>query len=140
MIAITDDGAGIDTGAVIARARERGIIGADALDDDQAIELLFTPGFSTRAEVTDVSGRGVGMDAVRSAVRGFGGDVSVRSEFGKGTTTELRMPLTLAILPALVVKAGGDSYALQLDRVDRTFKLEEVDAHDHGRAARRDLR
>ncbi|MGH2958680.1 MAG: chemotaxis protein CheA [Solirubrobacterales bacterium] len=126
VIAITDDGAGINTEAVVARARERGIIGADAIDGDQAIELLFTPGFSTRAEVTDVSGRGVGMDAVRSAVRGFGGDVSVRSEFGKGTTTELRMPLTLAILPALVVKAGGDSYALQLDRVDRTFKLEEV--------------
>jgi two-component system chemotaxis sensor kinase CheA len=112
VIAITDDGAGV--------------IGSDAIDDEQAIELLFTPGFSTRAEVTDVSGRGVGMDAVRSAVRGFGGDVSVRSEFGKGTTTELRMPLTLAILPALVVRAAGDPYALQLDRVDRTFKLEEV--------------
>lgn len=126
VIAITDDGAGVDTDAVIERARERGIIGEDAIDADQAIELLFTPGFSMRAEVTDVSGRGVGMDAVRSAVRGFGGDVSVRSEFGKGTTTELRMPLTLAILPALVVRAAGDSYALQLDRVDRTFKLEEV--------------
>lgn len=127
VIAITDDGAGIDTEAVIARGRERGLLGdTAALEADQAIELLFTPGFSTRAEVTDVSGRGVGMDAVRSAVRGFGGDVSVRSEFGAGTTTELRMPLTLAILPALVVRAAGDPYALQLDRVDRTFKLEEV--------------
>lgn len=127
VIAITDDGAGINTDAVIAQARERGLVGEGvAPDPDQAIELLFAPGFSTRAEVTDVSGRGVGMDAVRSAVRGFGGDVSVYSEFGKGTTTELRMPLTLAILPALVVRAGGDPYALQLDRVDRTFKLEEV--------------
>ncbi|MBJ7458553.1 MAG: chemotaxis protein CheA [Thermoleophilaceae bacterium] len=126
VIAITDDGAGVNTSEVIARARERGIVGSETFDEDQAIELLFTPGFSTRAEVTDVSGRGVGMDAVRSAVRGFGGDVSVRSEFGSGTTTELRMPLTLAILPALVVRAAGDPYALQLDRVDRTFKLEEV--------------
>ncbi|MBJ7354506.1 MAG: chemotaxis protein CheA [Thermoleophilaceae bacterium] len=126
VISITDDGAGIDTDAVIARAQERGIIGSEAFDEEQAIELLFTPGFSTRAEVTDVSGRGVGMDAVRSAVRGFGGDVSVRSQFGSGTTTELRMPLTLAILPALVVRAAGDPYALQLDRVHRTFKLEEV--------------
>ncbi|MGK2878772.1 MAG: chemotaxis protein CheA [Solirubrobacterales bacterium] len=126
VIAITDDGAGVNTAEVFARARERGIIGSDDFDADQAIELLFTPGFSTRAEVTDVSGRGVGMDAVRAAVRGFGGDVSVRSEFGKGTTTELRMPLTLAILPALVVRAAGDPYALQLDRVDRTFKLDEV--------------
>jgi two-component system chemotaxis sensor kinase CheA len=126
VIAITDDGAGINTDAVIAQAKDRGIVGSESLDEEQAIELLFTPGFSTRAEVTDVSGRGVGMDAVRSAVRGFGGDVSVRSQFGKGTTTELRMPLTLAILPALVVRAAGDPYALQLDRVDRTFKLEEV--------------
>jgi two-component system chemotaxis sensor kinase CheA len=126
VIAITDDGAGINTDAVVAQAKDRGIVGSESLDEEQAIELLFTPGFSTRAEVTDVSGRGVGMDAVRSAVRGFGGDVSVRSKFGKGTTTELRMPLTLAILPALVVRAAGDPYALQLDRVDRTFKLEEV--------------
>jgi two-component system chemotaxis sensor kinase CheA len=127
VIAIADDGAGIDTAAVLARARERGIVGmAEELDDAAAIELLFTAGFSTRTAVSDVSGRGVGMDAVRAAVRGFGGDVSVRSVLGQGTTTELRMPLTLAILPALVVRAAGGSYALQLDRVDRTFKLDEV--------------
>jgi two-component system chemotaxis sensor kinase CheA len=127
VIAISDDGAGIDREAVIRQAKERGLIDDTQLEDeDAAIELLFTPGFSTRAEVSGVSGRGVGMDAVRSAVRGFGGDVSVRSTFGEGTTTELRMPLTLAILPALVVRAAGDPYALQLDRVDRTFKLDEV--------------
>ncbi len=127
VIAISDDGAGIDTEAVVARARERGLIARDAAPDpEQAVELLFAPGFSTRAEVSNVSGRGVGMDAVRSAVRGFGGDVAVRSELGKGTSTELRMPLTLAILPALVVLAAGDPYALQLDRVDRTFKLSDV--------------
>ncbi len=129
VIAISDDGAGVDLDAVAKRAAERGLIDAETaarIEPSQAVELLFTPGFSTRAEVTDVSGRGVGMDAVRSAVRGFGGDVSVTSEKGRGTTTELRMPLTLAILPALVVRAAGDPYALQLDRVDRTFKLEEV--------------
>ncbi len=127
VIAISDDGAGIDTGAVVERARERGLVDPGFEGDaDQAFELLFSPGFSTRAEVSDVSGRGVGMDAVRSAVRGFGGDVSVRSTIGAGTTTELRMPLTLAIVPALVVRAAGDPYALQLDRVDRTFKLDEV--------------
>lgn len=129
VIAIADDGAGVDLEAVVKRAVERGIVDAETaarIEPDQAVELLFTPGFSTRAEVTDVSGRGVGMDAVRSAVRGFGGDVSVHTELGKGTTTELRMPLTLAILPALVVRSAGDPYALQLDRVDRTFKLDEV--------------
>lgn len=127
LISIADDGAGIDTRAVVAQARDRGLIDAEYEPDEAgAIELLFSPGFSTRVEVTDVSGRGVGMDAVRSAVRGFGGDVSVTTNFGSGTTTELRMPLTLAILPALVVRAGGDPYAIQLDRVDRTFKYDEV--------------
>ena len=129
VIGITDDGAGVDTQAVLAQARERGLLngdGTDALDDEQAIELLFTPGFSTAAKVSDISGRGVGMDAVRAAVRGFGGDVRVRSERGAGTTTELRMPLTLAILPALVVRSSGDPYAIQLDRVDRTFRRDEV--------------
>lgn len=129
VIGITDDGAGIDHQAVVKRAVERGLIApevADRVDADQAIEFLFMPGFSTAHEVSDISGRGVGMDAVRAAVRGFGGDVRVRSTAGAGTTTELRMPLTLAILPALVVLAAGDPYALQLDRVDRTFKLEEV--------------
>lgn len=127
VISIADDGAGIDTDAVVRQARERGLIDEGFEPDaEQAVELLFAPGFSTRTTVSDVSGRGVGMDAVRSAVRGFGGDVRVRSELGKGTKTELRMPLTLAILPALVVVASGDPYALQLDRVDRTFKLSEV--------------
>lgn len=126
LITIADDGAGIDADAVIATARERGLVGDAPIDRDHVLDLLFMPGFSTRSEVTDVSGRGVGLDAVRSAVFGFGGDVTMRSDFGAGATTELRMPLTLAILPALVVRAGGDPYALQLDRVDRTFKLEEV--------------
>lgn len=129
VIAITDDGAGIDTQKVLERARERGLVAVDAadrVDSEQAIEFLFMPGFSTAEQVSDVSGRGVGMDAVRAAVRGFGGDVRVFSELGRGTTTELRMPLTLAILPALVVRSSGDPYAIQLDRVDRTFKREEV--------------
>lgn len=129
VIGISDDGAGIDREAVISRAVERGMVSAEAaerLEVEQAIEFLFMPGFSTASEVSDISGRGVGMDAVRAAVRGFGGDVRVRTAVGVGTTTELRMPLTLAILPALVVKAAGDPFALQLDRVDRTFKLEEV--------------
>ena len=129
VIGISDDGAGIDRDAIKERAIERGLLSpdtSDRIDSEQAIEFLFMPGFSTASEVSDISGRGVGMDAVRAAVRGFGGDVRVRSQLGVGTTTELRMPLTLAILPALVVKSAGDPFALQLDRVDRTFKLEEV--------------
>lgn len=129
VIAITDDGAGVDHRAVVARAVERGLVAAenaDRIDPEAALEFIFKPGFSTAKTVNDVSGRGVGMDAVRAAVRGFGGDVRVRSAAGEGTTTELRMPLTLAILPALVVRSAGDPFALQLDRVDRTFKVDEV--------------
>ncbi len=129
VIGISDDGAGVDYRAVIARAVERGLLpaeNAERVDPEQAIEFIFMPGFSTAQSVSDVSGRGVGMDAVRAAVRGFGGDVRVRSAPGEGTITELRMPLTLAILPALVVRSAGDPFALQLDRVDRTFKLDEV--------------
>ncbi|MFY9488545.1 MAG: chemotaxis protein CheA [Solirubrobacterales bacterium] len=129
VIGITDDGKGIDHQVIVKRAIERGLLSADVadrIDPDQAIEFLFMSGFSTAEAVSDISGRGVGMDAVRSAVRGFGGDVRIRSQVGEGTTTELRMPLTLAILPALVVRCAGDPYALQLDRVDRTFQIDEV--------------
>lgn len=129
VIAIADDGAGIDYRAVIARAVEGGFVAAEnaeRIEPEQAIEFIFMSGFSTVDEVNDISGRGIGMDAVRAAVRGFGGDVRVRSTAGHGTTTELRMPLTLAIMPALVVRSAGDAFAFQLDRVNRTFKVEDV--------------
>ncbi|MBJ7348930.1 MAG: chemotaxis protein CheW, partial [Thermoleophilaceae bacterium] len=76
--------------------------------------------------ISNISGRGVGMDAVREAVRGFGGDVVLRTETGIGTTMQLRMPLTLAITPALVVTAGGVPYAVQLDRVERTYPVSAI--------------
>lgn len=129
VISVGDDGAGVCTEAVLRTAVERGMVTAEEaqeLTQDAAIELLFQPGFSTAQQVSEISGRGVGMDAVRAAVRDFGGDVLMRSREGEGTIAQVRMPLTLAIMPALVVMAGGEPYAIQLDRVERTFPVGEV--------------
>jgi two-component system chemotaxis sensor kinase CheA len=113
---------------VARKAAERGLIPADAVDSvdlQRAVELLFTPGFSTADQTSDVSGRGVGMDAVRETIRELGGEVIVQSELGKGTTAQIRLPLTLAIMSALLVESSGLPYAVQLDRVERTLKLSD---------------
>ena len=102
VITVRDDGRGINPERVAARAAERGLIPPDAVDTvdmARAIELLFTPGFSTAETTSDISGRGVGMDAVRNAIRGLGGAVVMTSEPGLGSTVQVRLPLTLAIAP-----------------------------------------
>ena len=86
------------------------------------MELLFAPGFSTADKTSDVSGRGVGMDVVRSTVRELGGEVSVTSQPGQGTVAQIRLPLTLAILSALLVEANGTPFAIPIDRVARTLR------------------
>ncbi len=93
------------------------------------MELLFTPGFSTAEETSDVSGRGVGMDAVRSTIRELGGEVLVQSELGAGTVAQIRLPLTLAIVVALVVESHGVPFGIQLDRVERTLNLDDYPVH-----------
>jgi two-component system chemotaxis sensor kinase CheA len=128
IISVSDDGAGIDPARVARKAVERGLIGADeanTVDSARAVELLFAPGFSTAEVTSDISGRGVGMDAVRSTVRALGGEVLMTSELGKGTVAQIRLPLTLAIMAALLVEAGGLPYAIPLDRVERTLRLED---------------
>jgi two-component system chemotaxis sensor kinase CheA len=128
LISVTDDGRGVDPEAVAASAVRRGLLTveqAEGLDATRAIDLLFTPGFSTRESASDVSGRGVGMDAVRAKVREVGGDAWMTSEPGQGTTAHLRLPLTLAIMPALLVEAGGRTYGIALDRIDRSVMLAE---------------
>jgi two-component system chemotaxis sensor kinase CheA len=128
VISVTDDGAGIDPRKVAEKAAEKGLIPHDAvetIDSAKAVELLFHPGFSTAEELSDISGRGVGMDAVRNMVRALGGEVLVTSEYGKGTVNQIRLPLTLAIMSALLVEAGGLPFAIQLDRVERTLLLSD---------------
>jgi two-component system chemotaxis sensor kinase CheA len=128
VITVRDDGRGIDPAVVARKAAERGLISADAVDSvdlQRAVELLFTPGFSTAEVMSDVSGRGVGMDAVRTTIRELGGEVIINSELGQGTTAQIRLPLTLAIMSALLVESSGLPYAVQLDRVERTLKLSD---------------
>ncbi|MCW3023824.1 MAG: chemotaxis protein CheA [Conexibacter sp.] len=127
-ITVSDDGTGIDAPRVAAVAVERGLIPAEqaaSIDMRAAIELLFTPGFSTAAEVGALSGRGVGMDAVRDKIRELGGEVTVTSVVGEGTVTEIRLPLTLAIMSALLVEAGGRPFGIPLQRVERTMRLDD---------------
>jgi two-component system chemotaxis sensor kinase CheA len=126
VITVRDDGRGVNPDAVAKKAVARGLITpeqAETIDAARAIELLFAPGFSTAETTSDISGRGVGMDAVRTKIRELGGEVVMTSETGQGTTAQIRLPLTLAIMSALLVRAGGRSYAIALDRVDRTVRL-----------------
>jgi two-component system, chemotaxis family, sensor kinase CheA len=115
VIEISDDGAGIDTARVRAKAMERGLIeeGAD-LSEDQLRMLIFAPGFSTREEVSDLSGRGVGMDVVRRNVQQLNGTVSLASELGRGSTVSIELPLTLAILEGLLVRVADRTLVLPL--------------------------
>jgi len=115
IIEVSDDGAGIDVGKICAKALERGLIAperASQMGERELLQLIFLPGFSTAAAVTNVSGRGVGMDVVRTNVEKIGGKVEIDSRVGKGTTLRLRIPLTLAIIPALIVRTLGQSFAL----------------------------
>jgi len=115
VIEIEDDGAGIPIERVLQKAIERNLVTAEdaaGMSEREALQLIFLPGFSTAAAVTTVSGRGVGMDVVRANVEKVGGSVEVESRRGVGTTLRLRVPLTLAIVPSLVVKSGGQAFAL----------------------------
>jgi len=114
-IEISDDGAGIDLERVKQKALEKGLLAPDQaarLSDRELLNLLFLPGFSTAEKVTNVSGRGVGMDVVKTNIEKIGGTVDIQNRFGHGTTVKIKIPLTLAIIPALVVTSGGDRYAI----------------------------
>jgi len=119
-IEVSDDGGGIDPEAIRRSAIRKGLIDTEAaarLGEDECLSLLFLPGFSTRTEVSDLSGRGVGMDVVQSKIRELSGQVQIQSDLGKGSRFIIRVPLTLAILPTLLVELDDDVYALPLVRV-----------------------
>ena len=124
IVEIEDDGKGIDPRIIRAKAVEKGLMSqerADAMPDEEIVELIFAPGFSTAAKVTDISGRGVGMDVVRSNVRKLNGRVGVRSTVGKGSIFTIKLPLTLAIIDALLVKSGNQVFALPGTSVEETL-------------------
>lgn len=127
VIEVRDDGAGIDAEKVHARAVERGIIAADAeLGEEQLRDLIFAPGFSTAAEATNVSGRGVGMDVVRQNIEKLGGTVRVASTPGAGTTISLRIPLTLAIVEGLLAEVAGGYYLINIAYIVECLDMQAV--------------
>ncbi len=135
LIRIQDDGAGLDTAAIRGKAIEKGIITADAeLSKNEIHSLLFAPGFSTAESVTNVSGRGVGMDVVKRGIEALRGVIKIESTPGKGTTIILKLPLTLAIIDGLLVKIGNDDFVLPLATVEECIELTREDiARVHGR-------
>ncbi|AHF01653.1 chemotaxis protein [Thiomicrospira aerophila AL3] len=125
VIQITDDGAGINTDRVHQKAIEKGVIEADAnLSHDEIVDLIFHPGFSTAEVVSDVSGRGVGMDVVRRNIRGLGGSVEVHSESGRGSIFTIRLPLTLAILDGQLASVGAQTYVFPLVSIVESIQVD----------------
>ncbi|ATG73215.1 chemotaxis protein CheA [Zobellella denitrificans] len=127
LLGIEDDGAGMDPEKLKSIAIERGILDADGaarMSDNEAYNLIFAPGFSTKKEITDVSGRGVGMDVVKTGISSVNGSILIDSEKGKGTRLQIKVPLTLAILPTLMVLVGKQTFALPLTNVNEIFHLD----------------
>lgn len=130
VIEVGDDGNGIDVEKVRNKAIEKGTITpeqAEAMTDKDIIDLLFRPSFSTSEKITDVSGRGVGLDVVKSKIEALGGDVEVKTKLGEGSTFIVRLPLTLAIIQALMVKLGDEQYAISLGSIET---LEDITKDD----------
>jgi two-component system chemotaxis sensor kinase CheA len=126
-IEISDDGKGIDAERVLQKALQRGLVTPEQgvrMSQREMLALIFLPGLSTAEKVTNVSGRGVGMDVVKTNIEKIGGNVDLQSERGKGTTIRIRIPLTLAIIPALVVACGGDRYAIPAASLVELVRIE----------------
>jgi two-component system, chemotaxis family, sensor kinase CheA len=126
IVEVSDDGRGVDPDRVKRKAYEKGLITEEELEsltDTDAVDLLFRPGFSTADQVSDLSGRGVGMDAVRASVEKLGGSVTMRSEFGSGTKTRLRLPLSMAVTQVMVVSVAGQRFGIPVDLVVETVRI-----------------
>ncbi|OYX69111.1 MAG: chemotaxis protein CheA [Rhodospirillales bacterium 35-44-4] len=130
VVEVADDGAGIDRSRVRAKAEENGLISGDAsLSDDEIDNLIFLPGFSTASAVTDISGRGVGMDVVRRSVQALGGRISISSRPGRGSTFTMSLPLTLAVLDGMVVNVATHSLIVPLGAILETLQPRAQDVH-----------
>jgi len=124
IIEVRDDGAGLNKAKILSKARERGLVPADQeLTDEQIDNLIFMPGFSTADQISDVSGRGVGMDVVRRNINDLGGYVQISSKEGRGSTIRIRLPLTLAILDGQLVRVGKEVYIISLLAIVETIQV-----------------
>ena len=131
VISISDDGAGINPERVLKKAREQGLVGADAvLSDDEINNLIFMPGFSTAEKVSDISGRGVGMDVVRRNIQDVGGRISLKSERGRGMTIQLALPLTLAVMDGMVIRVSQETYVMPMSAIVECLRPPASDVHN----------
>jgi len=127
ILEVSDDGRGLDRERILAKARELGIPTDESMSDEQVWEIIFAAGFSTALQVTDVSGRGVGMDVVRRNINSLGGSVSISSTKGEGTTITIQLPLTLAVLDGMIVNVGDEQYIVPLEFVAEAVRPAEGD-------------
>src|ERR1035441_3487365 len=133
-IEITDDGRGLDAGALKRKAVEKGLLTPEAaagMSEEAAFQLVFLPGLTTAAKVTDVSGRGVGMDVVRSNVRNLRGAIEIRSKAGRGTTFLIKLPTSLMISKGILLEAGAQQYILPLGKIRDMVKVPPEEAHQY---------
>jgi two-component system chemotaxis sensor kinase CheA len=136
LITVTDDGRGMDSARILGKAIEKGLVTPDrasVLSPREILNLVFIPGFTTVENATDLSGRGVGMDVVSANLKKLNGMVEIESSPGRGTTVTLRLPLTLAIVPVLIVQVAQETYALPLRFVVETLRFCPQDVHKVGR-------
>jgi two-component system chemotaxis sensor kinase CheA len=127
LLSITDDGAGMDPEKLKSRCVEKGLLDEDAaarLSDTEAFDLIFMPGFSTKEQISDVSGRGVGMDVVKTKITQLNGSIEIQSKVGEGSRIAIKVPLTLAIMPTLMVMLGNQTFALPLVSVNEIFHMD----------------
>jgi two-component system chemotaxis sensor kinase CheA len=125
VISVTDDGVGLDRDKIIAKARELGMPADESMSDAEVYQIIFAPGFSTARQVTDVSGRGVGMDVVRRNVTALGGRIEIESTLGQGTSIRVRLPLTLAIIDSMSVRVQGETYIVPLGHIAESLQPTE---------------
>ena len=134
VIEVTDDGRGLDADALKRKAVEKGLLtpeAAAAMSEEAAFQLVFLPGLTTAAKVTDVSGRGVGMDVVRSNVRNLQGTIEIRSKVGRGTTFLIKLPTSLMISKGILLEAGANEYILPLSNIRDMVKMPPEEAHEY---------
>ena len=130
VIEVSDDGAGINPERVLKKARDRGLVAADAsLTEDEINNLIFMPGFSTAESISDISGRGVGMDVVRRNIQDLGGRINVKSERGRGMTIQLALPLTLAVMDGMVIRVGRETYVMPMSSIVECLRPPASDVH-----------
>ena len=126
IIEISDDGKGVDTDLILKKAINKGFVKSGVkLEKDEILDLLFISGLSTREVVTDISGRGVGMDVVRRKISGIRGEVTIDSEKGKGTIISIRLPLTLSIIDGLSIKVANNNYVIPISSIEKIFSTKQ---------------